>query len=171
MDGFKFSDLVQRDKKHFVSYHEEYLATVDACVHAMEGGLLPVTSQQNRLFLWDFHVLTMDQLARVCVLLQQHRLPVSLLWTPKMGVLFLIKMRTAVGYVYVYKDPDTISALSTMEFLWQDLEAAEAWIADRKKRTAGGLTIGVVEWVTAEVDRRRQWSVGLRRAWLVASVV
>ena len=157
MDSFKFSDLVQQDKEHGVRNIEKYLAVISACINAMEGGLLPVTAQQNGLFLRDGYILPPDKLARLCVLLQQHRLPASLLWKPKMGALFYF------GGLDVAKAKD----LADIEFLWQDLEAVEAWIDDRTK---GIITTGAFDWVTAEVDRRRQWSVGLRRAWLVAAV-
>jgi hypothetical protein len=63
------------------------VSVVDVCLHAMEEGILPViTKQMGYLFLWEFFILTTDQWARTCALLQRHRLPPSLLWTLKTRV-------------------------------------------------------------------------------------
>jgi hypothetical protein len=61
-----------------------FCSIVDACIHAMEEGTLPVTAQihKGRYYLWETYIfiLTVDQWARICALLQRHRLPPGLLW-------------------------------------------------------------------------------------------
>jgi hypothetical protein len=39
MDSFKFSDLVQQDKEHGAGNVAKYLAVINGCINAMEGGL------------------------------------------------------------------------------------------------------------------------------------
>ncbi len=68
-----------------------------------------------------------------------------------------------MGALFYFGCPDVAKDLAQ----WEDLEAVVAWNDDRTK---GIIATGAFDWVTAEVDRRRQWSVGLRRAWPVAAV-
>jgi hypothetical protein len=64
----------------------------------------------------------------------------------------------------VTEDPVAIAALTQIEFLWQDLDAVQAWM----KSPAAGCFDVEVEWITAEMGRRQEWLTGLRRAWLLA---
>jgi hypothetical protein len=119
---------------------------VDVCLHAMEEGILSaIATERGHHFLWEYYILTTDQLARTCALLQRHRLPSSLLWT----------LQTRLHC--------TLHALTRIEFLWQDLDAVDVWVHFMRHRYCD------VEWVAAEVARRRQWFTGLRRAWLLAT--
>ena len=142
------------------------VSVVDVCLHAMVRGTLPViTKQMGYLFLWELFILTTDQWARTCALLQRHRLPPSLLWT--------LKTRVECTWRSISKEtcmisevPVAVTALSRIEFLWQDLDAVDAWLCSIFMR----LGYCDVEWVAAEVARRRQWFAGLCRTWLLAVV-
>lgn len=59
-----------------------------------------------------------------------------------------------------------MNTLCDMEYLWQDLDAVEAWMEFMKSR----MYLIHIQWVAEEVDRRRQWFAGLCRAWLAAVV-
>lgn len=74
---------------------------------------------------------------------------------------------------FVNEIPTTIDTLGRIDYLWQDLDAVDAWI--KREKTSRVSTdipdIPRMYWVQAEVDRRRQWLAGLRVAWLRAVVV
>ena len=137
------------------------VSVVDGCLHAMEEGRLSVIAQQNGCWLWELYILTTDQWARLCALVQRHRLPPTLLWRLQSRVRWTRHPGCVETYL-VSDDLDAVAALSRIEFLWQDLGAVQAWL-----QLPGDYG---VEWVAAEVDRRRQWFTGLRRAWLLALV-
>ena len=126
---------------------------VDVCLDAMEKGMLPVVAKHCGYYLWEYFYLTTDQVARVCALLKQRRLPPCLLWI--------------WGMYLVSQYPDAIAALTQIEFLWQDLDAVQAWMKSHAARCHLDVE---VKCVAAEVGRRRQWFSGLRRAWLLAVV-
>jgi hypothetical protein len=152
--------------EHFARTERGYTGTcgvVDVCMDAMEEGTLSVIAKQWGYCLWEFFILTTDQWARACALLQRHRLPPSLLW--ELTYIRYIKRNAGSKEVdWVSQCPDAMAALLQIEFLWQDLDAVQAWL---EKWLRGRLN---VEWVGAEVARRRQWSTGLRRAWLLTAV-
>jgi len=53
---------------------------VNGCMDAMEEGRLPVIASNDLGFcLWERYILTVDEWARMCALLQRNRLPPSLL--------------------------------------------------------------------------------------------
>ena len=148
-----FWSFAQTKKELFVGS-----VVVDVCLHAMEEGILPaIAKEDGRYFLWEYYVLTTDQWARTCALLQHHQLPPSLLWTLQTRVYYT--WRSASETCLVSDVPDAMAALSRMEFLWEDLDAVETWVYFTH-----------VKWVAAEVAKRRQWLTGLRRTWLVAVV-
>jgi hypothetical protein len=104
--------------------------------------------------------LTPNQWSRVSALLQRQRLPASFLWRFKTCVRWTRRSAFEKSYL-VSEDPFATVALTRIEFLWQDLDTVQAWLQDTRHDD--------VEWVAAEVDRRRQWFTGLRRAWLLAA--
>ena len=162
MNAFSFYDLVK--PPHGGCFHLVNLTTVDACIRAMEGGKLSVLAKQyGEWYLWETFALTVDQVKRTCALLQQKRLPPSLLWRPISSVPELTRSQTSFICLHVHNDPVVMSALSRIEFLWQDLQAVEAWLDDHHHAV-------ITQWVQAEVNRRR-WLTSPRRAWLAAVVV
>jgi hypothetical protein len=90
----------------------------------------------------------------------QLSLPPSLLWTLQTRLRWTLRQD---GSCSVAKVPEAVAPLSQIEFLWQDLDAVDAWVNCMRPDYD-------VEWVAAEVVRRRQWMTGLRRAWLLAVV-
>jgi hypothetical protein len=120
----------------------------------MAGGALSVLAQEDGWYLWEKIVLTVRQVDRVCALLQRHRLPPSLLWRKDTWIPLFTRSQTDL---LCY--PVAMSALSHMEFLWQDLRAAEAWLGSAGPQR-----------VQAEVDKRKGWLTSPRRAWLAAVV-
>ncbi len=161
MDAFCFYDLVKPPLGG--GFHQVNFTTVDACICAMEDGKLSVLAKHyGEWYLWETFTLTVDQVRRTCALLQQKRLAPSLLWRPISSVPELTLSQTSFICLHVYKDPVTISVLSKIEFLWQDLGAVEAWLHHHHAVNT--------QWVQAEVNRRR-WLTSPRRAWLAAVVV
>ncbi len=154
--SFRFRHIVE-------SFIYNNSVIVDACIHAMENGRLSVFAQEAGLYLWEYFSFTVDQTARICALLQRQRLPSSLLWRPFTTLPLSVKPGRNMGPIKVVKDPDTMSALSQIEFLWQDLDEVQAWLDDSPHHLK-------LEWIAAEVDRRR-WLMNPRRAWLAAVVV
>jgi hypothetical protein len=139
---------------------------VNACMDAMEEGSLPVIAKQYGYYLWEIYILTVDQWARLCALLQRNQCPPRLLWRLHTCVRWTMTdcFSFSKKKCIVDDNPVAMAALSRIEFLWQDLDAVQAWI----KWHAVSRN---VEWVVAaEVIRRRQWFIGLRRAWLVTVV-
>ena len=126
---------------------------VDVCLHAMEEDILSaIATERGHHFLWEYYILTTDQWARTCALLQRHRLPSSLLWT----------LQTRL-HCTLQQYADAVSALPRIEFMWQDLDAVQAYLNAHPHCED-------MKWVAAEVARRRQWFTGLRRAWLLATL-
>ena len=162
MDAINFWSFAQ-PKDGFV------VSVVDGCLHAMEGGALSVIARQSGYYLWEFYDLTTDQWARLCALAQRHRLPPSLFWRWQSRVRLTRHpgSREPVLVSNVSDVPDAMAALSRIEFLWQDLIVVDAWV--HSISIHGGYR--EVEWFATEVARRRQWSTGLRRAWLLVAVV
>ncbi len=151
-----------------MEYLWQHLEAVDACIGAMEGGVFPVDAKhkQNGLYLWEYFILTTDQWARICVLLQTLRLPPRLLWRPKwISTICWTRSRNNFLAYFVSRDFAAMITLCHMEYLWQDLDAVEAWMEFMKFETVS------IQWVADEVDRRRRWFSGPRRAWLAAIVV
>ena len=136
---------------------------VDVCLHAMEEGKLSVIAKQTGYYLWEVYVLTVDQWVRMCALLQRNWLPSSLFWVFGTSVDWTKRGAFAEPSL-VSEDPDAVAALSRIEFLWQDLNAVDAWVHSMPRGYCD------VEWVAAEVARRRQWFTGLRRAWVLAVI-
>ncbi len=163
---FRFKDIVQH--QHFDSEDDKFWAIRDACIDAMEEGTLPVTVQggTSRCYLWEKYILTVDQWARICALLQRQRLPPSLLWWEEHSITYNILLDHHVVNV----NPVIAAALSSIDYLWQDLDVVDAWI-EREQTTCATTDIPRIHWVQAEVVRRRQWPAGLRAAWLRAVVV
>jgi len=162
---FRFKDIVQH--QHFDCEDDKLWAIRDACIDAMEEGTLPVTALggKGRYYLWENYILTVDQWARICALLQRHRLPPSLLWKGHSVAYNVLLDRDILNV-----NPVIAAALSCIDYLWQDLDVIDAWI-EREQTTHATRDIPRIHWVQAEVDRRRQWLAGLRAAWLRAVVV
>jgi hypothetical protein len=139
---------------------------VDACMDAMEEGMLPVITKEGGYYLWEYYILTVDQWVRMCALLQQNRLPSRLLWRWQTYVRWT-KRSVLPKPCLVSHVPDAMAALTRIEFLWQDLDAVQAYNISIKSVTS---TIDI-EWIAVEVARRRQWFAGLRQAWLLAVVI
>jgi hypothetical protein len=136
---------------------------VDVCMVAMEEGMLPVIAKHfGTYFLWQHFIFTVDQWTRMCALLQRNRLPPSLLW--ESSSVHYTRGIDYRGSRLVSKCPDAVTALSQIEFLWQDLDAVKAYVDHLSPAGRPDL-----EWAAAEVARRRQWFTGLRRAWLMAA--
>jgi len=159
MEVCSFRGFAQTRKDYTGPY-----SVVDVCLHAMEEGTLSVIAKAWKYSLWEFCIMSVDQWVRMCALLQRHRLPSSLCW--RVGTNLRLTRRAAVAEpILVFEDSDAIAALTRIEFLWQDLDAVQAYVDDW---SSSGHR---VEWAAREVVRRRQWFTGLRRAWLWAVVV
>ena len=128
---------------------------VDVCLHAMEEGRLPVIVKQCRYYLWEYYILTVDQWVRICALLQQNRFSPCLLWRLQITYVRWVRRTAFVG----------VAVLTGIEFLWQDLDAVQAYV----DHLSPAARYDHVEWIVAELDRRRQWFTGLRRTWLLAA--
>jgi hypothetical protein len=136
-------------------------SVVDVCLDAMEEGSLLVTIT-GYVSLWEYYVLSVHQWARVCALLQRKRLPSRLVWGLQ-TFMCLTRRSPSERPSLVSEDSDAIAALTRIEFLWQDLDAVQAYLNAHPHCED-------MKWVAAEVARRRQWFTGLRRAWLLAIV-
>ena len=134
---------------------------VDVCMDAMEEGMLPVITKKGGYYLWEYYILTVDQWVRMCALLQRNRLPSRLLWRWQTYVRWT-KRSVLPKPCLVSQDPDAMAVLLRIEFLWQDLDAVQAWL---------DFGLPDVGWIEAQVDRRRQWMTGLCQAWLLAVVI
>jgi hypothetical protein len=153
-----------------ISFHQFYLlvpdymrmstvARADWCVGAMERGTLPVCVRSSRGdCLWDECVLTTSQWDRICRL----RPPLGDLWN-KRSLIFATWGTTDDDCVFTAHAPDAITALIQIEYLWTDLDVVDEFV--RALRDCPFL-----QWIADEVDQRRQWAAGLRRAWLAAVV-
>ena len=132
------------------------VAWSDWCIGAMERGTLPVCLKSSReRYLWDDYVLTTSQWDRICRL----RPPLSDLW----NINSLISFTSCRGsFRWTAEDPDTVATLVQIEYLWTDLEAVDRFLNTKSIK---------VQWIADEVDQRRQWAAGLRRAWLAAVVI
>ena len=145
-----------------------FCAIVDACIYAMEEGTLSVTAQggKGRYYLWETYILTVDQWARICALLQRHRLSPGLLWRGSLfSPAYYTRVKLDMCCHFVNEIPTTIDTLGRIDYLWQDLDAVDAWI--KRQVTTD---ISRMYWVQAEVFHRRQWLAELRAAWLRALV-
>ena len=138
---------------------------VNVCLDAMEEGTLSLTAEQSGHCLWEIYILEVYQWARICALLQQRRLSPGLLWRPeKTWVYFWVRPRIESGKSFFSEDSIAVTALTQIEFLWQDLDAVQAFLQNSRPHWK------YVQWVAAEVARRRGWFSGLRRAWLLTVV-
>ena len=84
-------------------------SVVDVCMDAMQEGTLSVIAKN--WYLWEYFTLKRDQWARLCALVQRHRLPPTLLWRLQSGV----RWTRHPGCVEIYlvsECPDAIAALS-----------------------------------------------------------
>ena len=136
------------------------VACVDWCIGAMERGTLPVCLKSSReCYLWDDCVLTASQWDRICRL----RPPLCELWNSNS---FILLTPHAGVNQFTSRHPDAITALVQIEYLWTDLRAVDRFLNTRSNRIISMR----VEWIADEVDQRRRWAAGLRRAWLAAVV-
>ena len=132
----------------------------DLCIGAMERGALPVCVRSSRAdYLWDECALNASEWDRICRL----RPPVCDLWNVKSLIAFT---RHWTGWrntnrVCTSLRPHTVAALVQIEYLWTDLEAVDRFLNTRSIK---------IQWIADEVDQRRRWAAGLRRAWLAAVV-
>ena len=154
MDVFQFEHFARTENGSDI---------VNACMDAMEEGSLPVIAKEYGYYLWEIYILTVDEWARLCALLQRNQCPPRLLWRLHTCVRWTMTdcFSFSKKKCIVDDNPVAMSALPQIEFLWQDLDAVQAYI-NLKSPTSH------VGWVAAEVGRRRQWLTGLRRAWLLA---
>jgi hypothetical protein len=150
MSHFNFYEYIRTKQK---LPWGELLPTAEVCLKDMEQGLLPTCVRDNDgRYLWSALCMSVEQWIRLCNLGP----PPSLLWVPQSYIVFTL----SGFYLRPETNPETIAALGEIEYLWQDLDAAEAFLhstvfPSRPKA-----------WIAAEVQRRRQWMGGLRRAWL-----
>jgi len=134
----------------------------DLCIYAMERGTLPVCVRSTREdYLWDECALRASEWDRICRL----RPPVCDLWNVKSLIAFTPYYTGPrdTNRVCTSLRPHTVAALVQIEYLWTDLEAVDRFVnfmnSDMK-----------VQWIADEVNQRRRWAAGLRRAWLAAVV-
>jgi hypothetical protein len=173
MDVVEFEHFARTKSGHTA----RIFGVADVCMDAMEEGSLSVIAKQRGYCLWENFTLTPDQ----CALVQRERLRASMLWRWGTCVRWTRRCAFTVPYL-VSEDPDAMAALSRIEFLWQDLDAVQAYlnlrtraydVVDSDASQAWMRSPGMhndMEWVAAEVARRRQWFTGLRRAWLLKAV-
>jgi hypothetical protein len=125
---------------------------VEVCIAAMESGDLPVCSVNLAgKHLWSTYFLTPDDWIRICRL----RPPLTLLWGRSSKIVFV--------WDGDFANAAHIAALRQIDYLWQDLEAVQAYAA----------FYGYVLWLSKEVRNRALWrsSDELRRAWMTAVVM
>ena len=132
------------------------IGCVDWCIDAMERGALSVCFRNSDgYYLWENFVLSISHWVRLCRL----RPPVCDLW----GIKSTIELtRYDWGAKWTGDDPDAIATLVQMEYLWTDLDAVDKFCHLQLRRR--------VAWIADEVNQRRRWAAGLRRAWLAAVV-
>jgi hypothetical protein len=153
-----------------ISFHQFYLlvpdymrmstvARADWCVGAMERGTLPVYARAGSSggYLWNECVLTTSQWNRICRL----RPPLGDIWN-KASLVFITLEKTTNVCVYTAHAPDVITALVQIEYLWTDLDVVDEFVRENLSYNK------FLQWIVDEVDQRRQWAAGLRRAWLAA---
>ena len=118
---------------------------VDTCLQAMQEGVLDVCAQNgNGRYVWTCFGMTSGQLQRTCGLMQQAGVESSILWT------------SSFSYHEFRGD---------IEYLWTDLKIVERFLMQVKILPMTRVC------VVQELDRRRTWDAGLRRAWLAACMV
>ena len=148
MDFFEFEHFARTENGSDI---------VNACMDAMEEGSLPVIAKEYGYYLWEIYIQTPDQWARLCALLQRNQCPPRLLWR-----LHTYTRWTRRNNCSVHDNPVAMSALTRIEFLWQDLDAVQAYVDNLSPTDRLDL-----KWAAVEVARRRQWFAGLRRTWLL----
>lgn len=115
---------------------------VDACLDAMEEGTLHVCAKNyQRKYLWVFFNMDPRQWMRLCALLQRHGIPSSIVWQD-----------------FEFHPP---GCLEELEYLWTDLDSMRTFMEHVS------CLCHFCNWIQFEL-RRREWAIGLRRAWLVA---
>jgi len=120
-----------------------YQEIVDTCLQGMQEGVLDVCAQNpNGRYLWGCHGMTSDRWQRACGLLERAGVASSILW----------QSTSHFGYH---------EFMAHIEYLWTDLEAVERYILMKRCENK----------IVKELDRRKAWDAGLRRAWLAACTI
>ncbi len=120
---------------------------VDVCLDAMEKNDLYVCATENGFCrLWETYFLSRQQWLRLCRLLERKKKSNSILWQS----LLFIQRSECESWIEI-------------EYLWTDLEAAEMYLVQFEKRYHIKLKI-----LVCELERRKAWAAGTRRAWLTA---
>jgi hypothetical protein len=112
---------------------------VDTCLQGMQEGVLDVCAQNsNGRYVWGCYGMSSDRWQRTCGLLERAGVASSILW----------QSTSHFGYH---------EFMAHIEYLWTDLKAVERYLMERCENK-----------IVKELDRRKAWDAGLRRAWLAA---
>jgi hypothetical protein len=148
-DWFWFDTYAKKRLGKFTLLPFSGAKCVEVCIAAMESGDLPVCSRNsNGDLLWSTYCLTIGDWIRICRL----RPPLELVWAAQSKILFSCTGDFADAY--------DVAELRTIDYLWQDLQAVQAFAACH----------GHVSWISQELALRVSWSKQLRRAWIAAVV-
>ncbi len=126
---------------------EDEREVIDTCLSAMEDGELDVLSMnQDGYYFWEWFPLTPRQWEQICAALRRQGIASSFLWA-RLPQCKNNGLRAGI------------------EYLWEDLDGIEELVLSRHK----GYDCSECKWLKGELERRRAWVTGLRRAWLVAA--
>jgi hypothetical protein len=140
-----FSNFAKDKVGRELAYERD--SVLETCLSAMEDGELNVLQKNNEgCYLWAWFTLTQRQWERTCAVLQKHGIESSVLWDGIPRCLKSTGLRAGI------------------EYLWEDLDGIEKIVLSMEK----SMYCSECKWVKGEFERRRAWSTGLRRAWLVA---
>ena len=122
---------------------------LETCLSAMEDGELNVLQKNiEGYYLWAWFNFTPRQWERTCAVLQKQGIASSVLWDRSPDCLGSTGLRAGI------------------EYLWEDLDGIEKIVLSMQE----SMYCSECEWVKGELERRRAWSMGLVRAWMVAVV-
>jgi hypothetical protein len=120
---------------------------VDTSLQAMQEGVLDVCAQNDDKWnLWRIYGMTGDQWHRACDLLERAGVASSIMW------------QSTSNFIYH-------EFMGDIEYLWTDLEVVERFLMEEKMHPIRRIRL------VQELDRRRTWDAGLRRAWLAACTI
>ncbi len=116
----------------------------DTLLCLMDEGALDVCALTSKgRYLWETYLLSRQQWLRLCGLLQRERISNSIVWQ---ALHFMMKSEC--------------ESWIEIEYLWTDLEAVQMYLVQFENRKFKTLV--------CELERRKAWAAGTRRAWLTA---
>jgi hypothetical protein len=125
----------------------------------MEDGTLHVCAvlEGRNIPLWECREMSVVQWERLCGLLQQSAVPSLVVWTTNTYIPFF-----GCRYPYILERPEVVE----IDYLWKDLDAVRQFLQKWECLKCAGTEV-----FKRELERRQSWIQGLRRVWLVATLV